>query len=1164
MSTGGFRTDEINEANLTESTLFSKGQRYRFQEQCFLHFWKTHIFKELHGQGRHIYILNPGEEPTPSGIPPQSVFGPLACGKSEFPGVEGKEVPCEPVFAYDHITSIISPNPATTVSQFNKLSGAEIFFRLDSSILTQLKPEIRLYKIYPSVDEKTGSPDKIRYKVPMPLGENIMADLEGIPSHGDISSIEKLFHDQNRLGNVMLTDLSFKFAGKNAALLNTVENVRFSLSFSSFDLFNHEFTTQLMHSDDLSTKDANEEEPVTWSYKDLISYSTKFMKSSISIDSPTLTDLNCFTSADKFVNEAMGQDLKMPNRKYFEIQMAVRYNPDDIDWEMVRKASAMPVLAKNKKGKVVTKVSTTGMGLTEDEQEELALFLRNSTIMLRLQFVAHTIKYNAKSSGADPELIIDFEYKAFIEGSLNNPELDIFNLNARERKLADIENRLEQARRLLIGVSRGKKTLGSIFGADGALEGNVAGSFNQQYRDLRSWLQENAGDLSYLIWSPELVAKPQGLANIIPTKAHLESADDEAAKRQATPGRGPGKMPGGGGGKDMGVSAKQWTQIKRGLGKGGNLDPDDPDTLLASTGAAENVFSEMVNKIRNYLRSYRRAQIGEKYKNIFQYLWKMERVYGLEVAQVKTSLGFSIESSEPNVQPEKTTAVHRKKVLEEAATDSTEYVKFQPKNIKVVRANVEESDIEKLIKKFKETTISAKGENEYDRADDVVKTMAQKMAKILGSEELSQPAGGSKNIVYFTTLGDLLDIAITIASFPSFGTFSNKIGYLLGPLIENDRTLNAATGGKKEKRRVLFNLAWVPISLKSLMGFFAKNVIATGKERYFLGDFIKDIIRDLILPTLGSRCVEDSLEGNEEVGTITFTTEMRENPNKLKSIRNDDYPHIPPFWPQTRNKPASQVKHYPPGGSNIYGLSDGGIIYDLMRSKTFTDDSGKPVNTDKPMWGHWERGSPGMPMIPWQRSGFRTVNDLTVLSPDISINKQFNYMFIYVNNYLPTNLDPTNEAKNISNGIYYLRLGKIPSIARGASFTKENITYLREARAMGQITRTGGMALKDVYRFSCNMYGNNIFKPGMLFFVDPTKDGSANYEQWKDLGIGGFYRVIEVDHSVNAGGDPSHTTNISAIWETFGSCGNDKGLLLDTKYLSIWYDPALAAAEAEE
>jgi len=95
------------------------------------------------------------------------------------------------------------------------------------------------------------------------------------------------------------------------------------------------------------------------------------------------------------------------------------------------------------------------------------------------------------------------------------------------------------------------------------------------------------------------------------------------------------------------------------------------------------------------------------------------------------------------------------------------------------------------------------------------------------------------------------------------------------------------------------------------------------------------------------------------------------------------------------------------------------------------------------------------------------------------------------------------------------------------------------------------VALRDVYRFSCSMYGNNIFKPGMLFFVDPTKDGATNYEEWKDLGIGGFYRVVEVDHAVNAGGDPSHITNINAVWETFGSCATGKTGLIDKSSVNV-------------
>jgi len=285
---------------------------------------------------------------------------------------------------------------------------------------------------------------------------------------------------------------------------------------------------------------------------------------------------------------------------------------------------------------------------------------------------------------------------------------------------------------------------------------------------------------------------------------------------------------------------------------------------------------------------------------------------------------------------------------------------------------------------------------------------------------------------------------------------------------------------------------------------------------------------------------------------------MRENPSYTKDGRDKNFRHIPPFWPATRNVTATsteggefikqQNRHYPSNGSFLYAIHhQNGMLFDY----TLPRRKGTPVRPI-PWQNRFNLGFTLEPGETLTHSGV-TLGDLTSVPPDTPVNRQFNYMFIYVNNFIPSKLDPTQETQNINNGIYYLRLGKIPSIARGASFTKENITYLREARAMGQITRTGGMALRDVYRFNCSMYGNNIFKPGMLFFVDPTKDGSANYDQWKDLGIGGFYRIIEVNHAINAGGDPSHITSVNAIWETFGGCG-DKRALVDMKYVNVNWD----------
>ena len=390
------------------------------------------------------------------------------------------------------------------------------------------------------------------------------------------------------------------------------------------------------------------------------------------------------------------------------------------------------------------------------------------------------------------------------------------------------------------------------------------------------------------------------------------------------------------------------------------------------------------------------------------------------------------------------------------------------------------------------------------------RTQNQEIQKALGyGGDLGGPTvNGNDTYIYFTNLGDIIDVAIAIATYPSHGLFERRLGLLFGPTLEEDKSAAIPGDGK-----YLLNLAHIPVSLKAFIAFFINKVVAGGKERYLLNDFIKDVIGDLILPALGSRCIESNQEGNQEVGTLTFTSEMR--PSDVAGSRET----IPPFYPIKGN--AS----HPHWGASAYAISP--KVSAAARANPRYDTT---KGTRDIAWF----------TVPW---GGGDISDLTEVSPNVPLENQFNYMFIYINNISPTRLDPANEDANIDNGIYYLHLGQMPSIVKSASFRKENIPYVREARAMSQLTRTGGISLRDVYHFGCTMYGNNIFKPGMLFFVDPTRDGSTNYDKWKTLGLVGFYRVFEVDHQINTGQTPIHETSLSAKWVTFGSCKDGDGLV---------------------
>ena len=673
------------------------------------------------------------------------------------------------------------------------------------------------------------------------------------------------------------------------------------------------------------------------------------------------------------------------------------------------------------------------------------------------------------------------------------------------------EKRLGQARELLFAVVEEKKNLGDIFGAKGGVRTNLNNSYSQLRGALDAAFADNTANntLQWLIFSP--VEKSRGVAfgdqsasdhfGLVPTEKQTDISEN-------------GKMRGG--------RRRPATRVARSVHSGLKLDVDNLETALASTENAKAVFEELVNHLIRYIRMLRRMKIQEKYKSFFKALYAQERVYAVEVATevLEKQLGFEKDGGE--IKETSATEVAKSRAGTSFSAITATDVHVVPSDIKwdddTSNSQPNQDDMNKNLE-----ALSAKFQNiENNTIDNAVsertRTTAQEIQKALGSDEMGGMTAipGNQSLVFFTNLGDIIDTAIAIATYPEHGLFQRRLGILLGPMLEEDMSNTLA--GKK----YLFNLAFIPVSLKTVMAFFLNNVIASGRERYLLGDFIEEIIEKLILPALGSRCIESAQEGNQQVGTVTFTSEMHKGHSSY--AWSGATPDIPPFYPE----PINSNSAYPPNGSSAYIIQS---------NKAFG-----------PIEGVSTGGQITRKEIPWAR----TMSFLTEVSPNTPIEKQFNYMFIYINNISPTRLNPSNETKNINNGIYYLHLGQIPSIVKTSSFIKENVPYLREARAMGQLTRTGGVSLRDVYHFNCTMYGNNIFKPGMLFYVDPTKDGSSNFDDWRKLGLVGFFRVISVDHNVLAGNNVLHETSVSAKWETFGSCEDGDDGLINTEYLDIY------------
>ena len=82
------------------------------------------------------------------------------------------------------------------------------------------------------------------------------------------------------------------------------------------------------------------------------------------------------------------------------------------------------------------------------------------------------------------------------------------------------------------------------------------------------------------------------------------------------------------------------------------------------------------------------------------------------------------------------------------------------------------------------------------------------------------------------------------------------------------------------------------------------------------------------------------------------------------------------------------------------------------------------------------------------------------------------------------------------------------------------------------------MLFQNKYDASIEVFGNPVFKPGMLIWLDPTALGLGSVETYGklkyggafryELGIGGYYRVHNVSNELSSG---RYVTKIQATPE---------------------------------
>ena len=162
-------------------------------------------------------------------------------------------------------------------------------------------------------------------------------------------------------------------------------------------------------------------------------------------------------------------------------------------------------------------------------------------------------------------------------------------------------------------------------------------------------------------------------------------------------------------------------------------------------------------------------------------------------------------------------------------------------------------------------------------------------------------------------------------------------------------------------------------------------------------------------------------------------------------------------------------------------------------------------------------------------------------SGDAQEREQGNYYLLYVSNQSFNNLDANTEdaeERDSKNGIYWFRIGSDRGIVKKVKFSRINQPFLRETLIQQETNKAAachGALLQDIYNAQIDLFGNALFKPGMLCYVDPkvvgAGDAAASRAAAQALNFGGYYRVITVDNVIRSG---TFDTELELVWEAWG------------------------------
>jgi len=152
--------------------------------------------------------------------------------------------------------------------------------------------------------------------------------------------------------------------------------------------------------------------------------------------------------------------------------------------------------------------------------------------------------------------------------------------------------------------------------------------------------------------------------------------------------------------------------------------------------------------------------------------------------------------------------------------------------------------------------------------------------------------------------------------------------------------------------------------------------------------------------------------------------------------------------------------------------------------------------------------------------------------------RMFNYMLVQADQFIsPGRMAtlPDSPEFDAAEGIYWLNIGNDRGLVREIKFKKSEVAGMQEARQEREGTIGLGQ-MRDKYDADITLFGNNLFQPGQILYLNPTTMGLgtplASTKLSSILGVGGYYQVIDVDGIIS---DKGYETVLNALWVASGA-----------------------------